>query len=295
MILIDWSDPALPVQDDSADSSPAPGALTQDGPGIDSLQAVPGHAPQDGNAASPATAPATTIPPTTASRQHGIPPSDLSPLRGLLTHATSVAECRLLLNAVLSQLGVPQSSSAITPEDRVAAWLLAGEAGPSTYPTYEGYTPSSLPHVDGGKVHAHSTGSADAVQGTATPEAGESTYASIGETPSSSGFTQDVPLTPEVDVIETTPRSAPRSRFPISPPTSGNDYPEGIPGDHPGQEKSGREGLHPYGEREELVSETNSEISRTDDDGLGSELESVGPSFATQAAISPARMYSERA
>jgi hypothetical protein len=205
-----------------------------------------------------------------------------------------VAECRLLLNAILSQLGVPQSSGAITPEDRVAAWLLAGEAGPSTYPAYEGYTnPSS--HVDEQEVHAHSTGSADAARGTATPEAGaESTvYPSIGETPSSSGFTQDVPLTPDVG-IETTPRSAPR-RFPISPPTPGNDYPEGIPGDHPGQEKSGREGLHPYGDREELVSETNSEISRTDDDGLGSELENVGPSFATQAAISPARMYSERA
>lgn len=284
----------LPLQERSAESnSPAAGALTQDGPGINSLQVVSGgHAPQEDNAASPATAPATTILPITADapRQNGLSPSDLSPLRGLLTHATSVAECRLLLNAVLSQLGVPQSSGPMTPEDRVAAWLLAGEAGPSTYPAYEGYTKPS--HADEQGVHAHPVGSADAGQGIATTEAGESTYASIGETPSSSGFT-DGPLTPDVG-IETTPRSAPR-RFPISPPTPGNDYPEGVPSDnYSGQGKSGREGLHPYGEREELVSETNSEISRTDDDGLGLELESVGPSFATQAAISPARMYSEQ-
>ena len=58
--------------------------------------------------------------------------SDLIPLRGLLDHAASARECRLLLSAVLSQWGVPQAKEEadITPESRVTAWLLAGREGP---------------------------------------------------------------------------------------------------------------------------------------------------------------------
>lgn len=59
--------------------------------------------------------------------------ADLVPLRHLLDHATSARECQLLLDAILSQLGVPRTPHVGTvarPEDRVAAWLLAGREGP---------------------------------------------------------------------------------------------------------------------------------------------------------------------
>ncbi|WWD01439.1 hypothetical protein V866_008383 [Kwoniella sp. B9012] len=67
-----------------------------------------------------------------------IPINDLVPLRKLLDHATSVRECKLLLDAILSQFGVPRLSLAddktgevdVGPEDRVMAWLLAGRDGP---------------------------------------------------------------------------------------------------------------------------------------------------------------------
>lgn len=75
-----------------------------------------------------------------------VPKQDLVSLRNLLDHATSAPECCLLLNAILTQFGVPYSDlescrseegkgkgkhTAIeTPEDRVVAWLLAGREGP---------------------------------------------------------------------------------------------------------------------------------------------------------------------
>lgn len=75
-----------------------------------------------------------------------VPKRDLVPLRNLLDHATSASECRLLLNAILTQFGVPYSdlescrseegkgkgkhTAVETPEDRVVAWLLAGREGP---------------------------------------------------------------------------------------------------------------------------------------------------------------------
>lgn len=78
--------------------------------------------------------------------QDAVPKRDLVPLRNLLDHATSVSECRLLLNAILTQFGVPYSDlescqgeegkgkekhiAVETPEDRVVAWLLAGREGP---------------------------------------------------------------------------------------------------------------------------------------------------------------------
>jgi hypothetical protein len=63
-----------------------------------------------------------------------IPLQDLLPLRHLLDHATTVRECQLLLSAILTQWGVPllaaDTSPEPSPEDRVAAWLLAGREGP---------------------------------------------------------------------------------------------------------------------------------------------------------------------
>lgn len=49
--------------------------------------------------------------------------ADLTPLRHLLDHATTARECQLLLDAILSQLGVPRAGEG---SDRVAAWLLGG-------------------------------------------------------------------------------------------------------------------------------------------------------------------------
>ncbi|GMK56805.1 hypothetical protein CspeluHIS016_0306450 [Cutaneotrichosporon spelunceum] len=48
--------------------------------------------------------------------------TDLTPLRTLLDHATTARECQLLLDAILSQIGVPHQGET----DRVAAWLLGG-------------------------------------------------------------------------------------------------------------------------------------------------------------------------
>ncbi|KIR53185.1 hypothetical protein I315_04222 [Cryptococcus gattii Ru294] len=71
-----------------------------------------------------------------------VPKRDLVPLRNLLDHATSASECRLLLNAILTQFGVPYSDleSCRSEEgkekgkhnavDGVVAWLLAGREGP---------------------------------------------------------------------------------------------------------------------------------------------------------------------
>lgn len=75
-----------------------------------------------------------------------VPKRDLVPLRNLLDHAKSASECRLLLNATLTQFGVPYSdlescrreegkgkgkhTAVETPEDQVVAWLLAGREDP---------------------------------------------------------------------------------------------------------------------------------------------------------------------
>ncbi|ODO03425.1 hypothetical protein L198_02272 [Cryptococcus wingfieldii CBS 7118] len=71
-------------------------------------------------------------------KEPSIPLTDLLPLRLLLAHATSATECRLLLNAILTQFGVPQAAPASANQDasdegaeeRVMAWLLAGREGP---------------------------------------------------------------------------------------------------------------------------------------------------------------------
>lgn len=85
-----------------------------------------------------------------------VPVSELAVLRGLLDHATSARECRMLLSAVLTQWGVPAASATadFTPEYRLAAWLLAGRDGPmlpvyapSSKPDEELATPKADPHV----------------------------------------------------------------------------------------------------------------------------------------------------
>ena len=71
-------------------------------------------------------------------RLPSIPLADLAPLRNLLQHATTARECQMILSAVLTQWGVPQTSSDIpqpSPESRVAAWLLAGRDGPDVTDT----------------------------------------------------------------------------------------------------------------------------------------------------------------
>ena len=63
-----------------------------------------------------------------------IPISRLLPLRTILRHATSADECRMLVNAYLSQIGVPVDPQTrqmeLTAEAKVMAWLLDHEAGP---------------------------------------------------------------------------------------------------------------------------------------------------------------------
>ena len=89
--------------------------------------------------------------PTTPSRMPSpsIPLADLVPLRSILQHATSAGECQLLLSAILTQWGVPQtvggtSAAQLTPESRVTAWLLAGREGPIDAETHSSSTFSKV-------------------------------------------------------------------------------------------------------------------------------------------------------
>jgi hypothetical protein len=60
--------------------------------------------------------------------------SRLTPLRSILQHATSADECRMLLNAYCTQIGIPLDVNAgradFNAEAKVHAWLLDHEAGP---------------------------------------------------------------------------------------------------------------------------------------------------------------------
>ncbi|KAL7423917.1 hypothetical protein Q5752_001502 [Cryptotrichosporon argae] len=110
----------------------------------DALDSVPeaasirsGHTQSPPAPIAPASPPPATHAIRSASVPNGgvphIPLADLVPLRSLLEHATSARECRLLLNAILSQWGVPtaERGARLSPEDRVTAWLLAGHDGPA--------------------------------------------------------------------------------------------------------------------------------------------------------------------
>lgn len=80
------------------------------------------------NVSSGATAPAPSpITPNTVSL------SDLTSFRNLFQHAASADECRMLLDAALTQWGVGSSTEGEgeTPDGRVTAWLLTGREGPS--------------------------------------------------------------------------------------------------------------------------------------------------------------------
>ncbi|KAK4686625.1 hypothetical protein P7C73_g3502, partial [Tremellales sp. Uapishka_1] len=77
-----------------------------------------------------------------------VPVADLIPLRHLLDHATTARECRMLLDAILSQFKVPMSTSDIalpSPEDRVTAWLLGGREGPASSSTVSNDVVTPLP------------------------------------------------------------------------------------------------------------------------------------------------------
>ena len=60
--------------------------------------------------------------------------SRLAPLRTILQHATSADECRMLVNAYCTQIGIPFDANAghaeANAEAKVHAWLLDHEAGP---------------------------------------------------------------------------------------------------------------------------------------------------------------------
>lgn len=103
-----------------------------------------------------------------------VPKQDLVPLRNLLDHATSVSECRLLLNAILTQFGVPypdleacqgeegkgkgKRGAAETPEGRVIAWLLAGREGPVGNYLRQPQAVVPLPVKDGKNDNTSNTG-----------------------------------------------------------------------------------------------------------------------------------------
>lgn len=103
-----------------------------------------------------------------------VPKQDLVPLRNLLDHATSVSECRLLLNAILTQFGVPypdleacqgeegkgkgKHGAAETPEGRVIAWLLAGREGPVGDYLRQPQAVVPLPVKDGKNDNTSNTG-----------------------------------------------------------------------------------------------------------------------------------------
>ena len=100
-----------------------------------------------------------------------IPLSHLVPMRNLLTHATSAAECRLLVSAMLSQLGVPplhhSTTDMPTPESRVTAWLLAGTDGPPNPPM------SFLSTIDTPSVSSLSKGDEEEADEPVTPTVDE--------------------------------------------------------------------------------------------------------------------------
>lgn len=77
---------------------------------------------------------------TTNPTSPGVPQmalSELASLRSLLVHATSAAECRLLLTSLLNQWNVPQIADGeqdlyhASPDTKVVAWLLGGNMGPA--------------------------------------------------------------------------------------------------------------------------------------------------------------------
>lgn len=71
--------------------------------------------------------------------------ADLASFRNLFQHATSADECRMLLDAVLTQWGVDQRAhQEETPEARVTAWLLTGREGPNRPAQQDRHTQDAL-------------------------------------------------------------------------------------------------------------------------------------------------------
>jgi hypothetical protein len=100
------------------------------------------HAVEGQGATLPGSSSDVMVPPVPKPTEDpNIPLRELASLRGLLIHATSANECRLLVNALLSQWRVPMEGEAVeSPESRVTAWLLAGRDGPPAV--------SSVSHIE---------------------------------------------------------------------------------------------------------------------------------------------------
>ena len=81
-----------------------------------------------------------------------IPISQLAPLHDLLRHATSAAECRMLITAFLLQMGIQplQADDKIDPEQKVMAWLLSGGDGPVGVPA--DMTSRAFGSIEGGEA-----------------------------------------------------------------------------------------------------------------------------------------------
>lgn len=155
--------------------------------------------------------------------------ADLVPLRQLLDHATTARECQLLLDAILSQLGVPRGEilggTVARPDDRVVAWLLSGREGPvgditpvhpkshsraSSYAGGHGRTSSK---------HMPSSRSASSLSGRRriAPEAANKNLPALP--PPSPLGEEAPPLTPIV-TAPVTPEPAPVTRTPVVSPPS---------------------------------------------------------------------------
>lgn len=79
--------------------------------------------------------------------------SEIAPLRSMLENAATVRECQILVDALLTQLGVPRESmSDNDQQDRVAEWLANERSTPSGENVSELQTPNGSPKL---KVKTH--------------------------------------------------------------------------------------------------------------------------------------------
>lgn len=79
--------------------------------------------------------------------------SEIAPLRSMLENATTVRECQVLVDALLTQLGVPRDSMTVNDQqDRVAEWLANERSVPTGDNVSELQTPNGSPKL---KVKSH--------------------------------------------------------------------------------------------------------------------------------------------
>lgn len=116
----------------SSTEDPAHSTIPDSGVAVNSV--ARGHAAGQEIAPEPATAPIGTA------NTSAISLAQLDGLRSILAHATSADECRMLVEAMLSQWRVPRTQGGtdgssgieVSPEAKITAWLLSGREGPPT-------------------------------------------------------------------------------------------------------------------------------------------------------------------